>query len=63
MAMVLGRIALRYGAAALVTYGLLSPSAGNSLAVDPDIQVLIGMLLGALAEGWWMLARRRGWER
>jgi len=63
MAMVLARIALRYGAAALVTYGMLSPSAGNSLASDPDIQVLIGMALGLMAEGWYFVARRRGWER
>lgn len=63
MAAVLIRIALRYGAAVLVARGFLSDDAGNTLATDPDVQLAIGVALGALAEGWYFVARRMGWER
>lgn len=63
MAAVLIRIALRYGAAYFVARGFLSEDAGNTLATDPDVQMAIGVALGAVAEGWYYVARRMGWER
>jgi hypothetical protein len=63
MTAVIIRIALRYGAAYLVARGFLSADDGATLATDPDVQMLVGAGLGAVAEGWWMLARKFGWER
>jgi hypothetical protein len=55
------RIFLRYAGAALVT------RAGLSIDVtDPDIQsvtiLLIGTLLSAANEAWYILAKKRGWR-
>ncbi len=63
MTSVLIRIALRYGAAYLVARGLLTDDAGAMLAGDPDVEMAIGVAVGAVAEVWWLLARRMGWER
>lgn len=63
MTSVIVRIGLRYGAAYLVARGLLSPDDGATLATDPDVQLAVGAAMGAAAEGWWMLARKFGWER
>ena len=61
---VFARILLRYGAGALVTYGLMSSEAGSSLADDPDvamaIQIGAGIAAGAIAEYWRFLAKRFG---
>lgn len=61
------RIALRYGAGILVTRGLLGESDGNMLASDPQVaaalEVAAGAVLGAISEGWYMLARRLGWAK
>lgn len=63
MTAVLIRIGLRYGAAVLVARGFLTDDAGSSLATDPDIQLALGVALGAAAEGWYFLARRFGWSK
>lgn len=66
MTAVIVRIALRYLAAALVTRGLIGSDDASAFSTDPDIQMLIeagaGMAIGAVAEGWHILARRLGWE-
>lgn len=62
MTFVIIRIALRYGAAALVARGLLSPDDGATLATDPDVQMLVGLAMGAVAEGWHFLAQKFGWS-
>lgn len=54
---------LRYGAAFLVARGFLSADDGATLATDPDVQMVIGTALGALAEGWYFLARKFGWSK
>ena len=61
MISVIIRIGLRYGAAYLVARGLLSPDDGATLATDPDVQMALGVAMGAAAEGWMMLAKRFGW--
>lgn len=67
MTSVIVRIALRYLAAVLVAKGLLDPDGGSMLGADPDVAVLVetgvGIACGVAAEGWWLLARRMGWER
>lgn len=61
MTAVLTRILARYLAGALVFYGLIDPDSGAELAVDPDVALLIGLLIGAITEGAYALARRWGW--
>jgi hypothetical protein len=63
MTSVIIRIGLRYGAAFLVARGLLSPDDGATLATDPDVQLVAGMAAGAVAEGWYFLARKFGWSK
>lgn len=61
------RILLRYLAALLVAKGLIAPEMGDLLAVDPDIvtglEAVLGVMIGAAVEGWYVLARRFGWAR
>ena len=63
MTSVIIRIGLRYGAAFLVARGLLAPDDAATLATDPDVQLLIGTGLGAVAEAWYFLARKFGWSK
>lgn len=67
MTSVIIRIALRYVAAALVARGLLTPEDGTMLASDPELASLIdvglGVGLGAVAEAWYLLARKLGWAK
>jgi hypothetical protein len=66
MTAVLVRILLRYGAGILIAKGLLAPEVGVEIARDPDVamalQVIAGLLVGALSEGWYVLAKRFGWR-
>lgn len=57
------RIAVRYGAGYLVLKGLLSPEDGATFTTDPDVQMLVGAVAAALTEGWYMLARKYGWQK
>ncbi|MBT9386546.1 hypothetical protein KM176_21985 [Pseudooceanicola sp. CBS1P-1] len=61
MSLVLARILLRYLAGAMVSYGLLAPEVGSSLAQDPDLIVLAGAVLASATEGLYAFARRAGW--
>lgn len=63
MTSVIIRIALRYGAGYLVLKGLLSPEDASTLATDQDVQMVVGMAAGAIAEGWYFLARKFGWSK
>jgi hypothetical protein len=64
-AAIFARILLRWGAGFLVAKGLLAPDVGPELASDVDVQalleVLIGFVMAGAAEGWFALAKRRGW--
>ncbi|RTE91917.1 hypothetical protein [Bradyrhizobium sp. LVM 105] len=58
----LTRVLLRYVGAALIT------KAGLSIDVtDPDVMTVaelgVGLLCSVICEGWYALARKRGWER
>ncbi len=55
----LSRILARYLSGALVAYGLLT--APEAAQLEPDLVLLIGVGLGALTEGAYVLARRFGW--
>lgn len=61
------RIALRYGAGYLVARGLLGQADGDTIANDPDVyaavELFAGFTIGALTEGYYMLARRFGWSK
>lgn len=63
---VLVRILLRYGAGVLIAKGILAPDLGMEFATDPDViqlaQVGLGLLLGAVSEAWYWLARKLGWR-
>lgn len=62
---VLARILLRYGAGALVAWGLLTADLGAMLSTDPEVitytQFAIGVVAAGVAEGWYWLAKKFGW--
>lgn len=58
---VMARIVARYASGALVAYGLIPHEVGQELAMDPDVAIAIGAAIGALAEGFYALARKLGW--
>lgn len=59
------RIILRYGSGALATWGILSQEAARAAGNDADLVAVVAMLLGlgvpVLVEGFYVLARRKGW--
>lgn len=56
----IARIVLRY-----VAGFLIGPALGATLANDPDVlniaTLIVGVAVGALSEGWYILAKRFGW--
>ena len=52
----LARILLRYG----IGY-LAGSQVGEALAMDPDAVLVLSLALGALVEGAYALAKRKGW--
>jgi hypothetical protein len=63
----ISRIILRYGAGALVSYGVLSTDWGKTLAGDADALKLVELVVGfgtAVATEWWYwLANKLGWTK
>lgn len=55
----LARIAARYIAGALVAYGAFSH--GDAELIQPDLALMIGAAMGALVEGVYAMAKRKGW--
>lgn len=55
----LARILARYLAGALVAYGLIAPA--DAAALHPDLVVFVGAALGAIVEGVYAVARKKGW--
>lgn len=66
MSGVIVRILLRYLAAAMVARGLISVDIGDTLSGDADIaaalELVVGLAVAAVTEGWYFLARRFGWS-
>lgn len=55
------RILLRYGIGALMAYGMIGEELGTQIIADPDLVILLAALLGALVEGFYVIAKRKGW--
>lgn len=58
---VISRIVARYISGSLMTIGLLSPDMAQQFAVDPDVALVLGAIIGAATEGVYAFAKRRGW--
>lgn len=61
MTPVIVRILARYLAGALVSYGVIPHEVGADLAVDPDVALVLGAIIGAATEAGYAFARKRGW--
>lgn len=61
------RILLRWVAGFLIAKGIFAPDDAQIFTADPEIERLLvtglGSLAGAVAEGWYALARRWGWAK
>lgn len=57
----LARIVLRYIVGAAVMYGMIGAETGEYLAVDPDLTLVIGSIIGAVVEFAYAYAKKRGW--
>jgi hypothetical protein len=55
------RIFARYASGALVSYGVVSPEVGAELAMDPDVALVLGAIIGAATEWAYAFAKARGW--
>ena len=55
----IARIMARWIASALVTYGLIAPEYGTAL--DHDIALILGAVMGFATEAAYAVAKRRGW--
>lgn len=61
MPVVFARIILRYLSGALVAYGAMAPELGEQLAMDQDLALGLGAILGVATEGFYAVAKRKGW--
>ena len=61
MSAVITRIVLRYLSGLLVGYGVLPHEVGSQLAVDPDVALVLGAIIGAATEGFYAWAKKKGW--
>lgn len=57
------RIALRYIAGYLVLKGLIPADLAEMIVNDPEIAAAIGLIIAALVETAYALARRLGWAK
>jgi len=60
LAMPVSRIILRYGSGALVSIGLLQPDVAAAVGADPDLPVVVGMMIAVGTEVGYTIAKRRG---
>jgi tetrahydromethanopterin S-methyltransferase subunit E len=58
---VIVRIVARYLSGALVSYGVIPQEVGADLAMDPDVALVLGAVIGAVTEGVYAFAKKRGW--
>lgn len=61
MQAVIVRILLRYLSGALVSYGFIPHEVGADLAMDPDVALVLGGIIGAITEAGYAFAKKRGW--
>jgi hypothetical protein len=61
MTPVIVRILAWYLSGALVSYGVIPHEVGADLAMDPDVALVLGAIIGAATEGLYALAKRWGW--
>lgn len=61
------RIALRYVTIPLLALGLILPEEQQEIIADPElvqwIATALGIIAPTVAEGWYWLARKLGWEK
>ena len=74
MSAAVARIILRYAAGALVAYGMIEADLGKTLASDKDVYGLLlvgvdfaiatlpGLVVGAVSEAWYAMAKKFGWK-
>lgn len=60
MSMVIARIVLRYLSGALVAYGWLDHGMAEQIALDPDLAIALGALIGVASEALYLVAKRNG---
>lgn len=63
LAPVIARIALRYISGALVAYGLIPQEVGADLAMDQELALALGAVICTVAEGFYAVARSKGWAK
>lgn len=61
MTLVFARILLRYLSGALVAYGYLDAETGEGIAIDGDLALAVGAILGVSTETVYAFAKRKGW--
>lgn len=57
---VIARIVLRYLSGALVAYGVIPQEVGAEMAMDPDLALVFGTVLGAATESAYAWAKSKG---
>lgn len=58
---VVSRILARYLSGGLMSIGLLSPDMASQFALDPDVALVLGAIIGAATEAVYAFAKRQGW--
>lgn len=61
MPAILARIIARYVSGGLMTIGVLSPDLADQFAMDPDVALVLGGIIGVVTEGIYAWAKRHGW--
>ncbi len=61
MPAILARIIARYVSGGLMTIGVLSPDLADQFAMDPDVALDLGGIIGVVTEGIYAWAKRHGW--
>lgn len=61
MTAIIARILARYVSGGLMTIGVLSPDLAQQFAMDPDVALVLGGIIGAVTEGVYAWARSKGW--
>lgn len=61
------RIGLRYATMPLLYFGIINPDEAADIISEPElvqyISLGLGMIAPTIAEGWYYLARKLGWEK